>query len=207
MDSVEVKNKKDLERKDAYINSLKNISPFKGTRYEKACLSKINFDDNDSILLSKWIDSPRDILYIYSPPGVGKTYFCAALLNYFIDKAWQSVFKKEKDLFIELQIQISEHRSADYLLQQISNYSILMIDDLGSTRSSPDGINLTEWQKEQIFYIVDHRIDFRMPTVITSNYSPNDLKSVFHERFISRIKSKDNTIIELKGPDYRLGER
>lgn len=189
------------------IAKLKKLSKFNNTRYEDASLSHIDFDECDSQLLSEWIYNPKDILYIYSPPGVGKTYFCSALFNHFCEKGIYIVFYKEKDFFADLHQEMTEHRSVDFRLKSISEYDFLMFDDLGSTRSGSDGLNLTDWQKDQLFSLVDYRVDRKMPTIITSNYSPDELKSVFHERFISRIKSKDNTIIELKGNDKRKGTK
>ena len=124
---------------------LKELSPFKATRYKDACLSKIDFDQEDSELLSRWIAAPKDILYLYSPPGVGKTYFCSAIYNHFASKGFYVCFYREGDFFSELHRCINEKTSADYRLSAIAEYEFLMFDDLGSTRSSPDGLNLTGW--------------------------------------------------------------
>jgi len=43
-----------------------------------------------------------------------------------------------------------------------------------------------------------------LPTIITSNYSIEEFKEIYHKRVASRLFSKENTVIEiLDGEDFR----
>src|SRR5919107_847732 len=67
--------------------------------------------------------------------------------------------------------------------------------DLGSERP-------TEWVKERIFVIVNHRYREALPTVFTSNIGPKDLAEQLGERTASRIIAMCDWI-SLEGDDYR----
>jgi len=48
----------------------------------------------------------------------------------------------------------------------------------------PRGLN---WLEEQLYLILDFRVQRRMPTILTSNYSPRQLKKLFSERLQRRL--------------------
>lgn len=177
-------------------------NPFTGTIYEDACLSKISFDEDQSEILSKFIDNPKNILYVHSPSGVGKTYFCAAVTNMRFSEKKYCWYMEEKDLFLKLK---SEGYDQLASLKNICENEFLILDDLGSTRGNDQDPDkwLTSWQKDVLFSYVDERVKYGLPTIITSNYSIHDLSPIFHERFISRLSAKKNIIMKLKGDDRR----
>ena len=73
------------------------------------------------------------------------------------------------------------------------------MDDIRSTQG-------TEFQKECLLSFVDQRSLMQFPTVITSNCLMSDLNQEYHPRFISRLKDKRNTIIELNWVDKRQND-
>jgi DNA replication protein DnaC len=172
--------------------------------YKDACLSKIDFDDGDSARICNWLEKPRNLLYIYSDPGVGKTYLAAAITNMFLDQKKYCWYMSEQEFFNKLRSCVTDGGSYSEKIKMMSENHFLILDDLGSTRGDEDQKQwLTPWQKEVHFAFLDNRVMSGLPTVITSNYSPHDLKNIFHERYISRILSNKNTIIKLKGSDKR----
>ena len=180
------------------------INPFTNSIYEKACLSQIDFDEQQTEVLQKWLENPNNILFIYSPPGVGKTHFSAAITNMRFSQKRYCWYMSENDLFKKLRACIADDGDYSTLLNMMCENEFLILDDLGSTRSqSADKSGMTEWQKEVLFTYVDNRVSSGLPTVITSNYSIADLGQIFHERFTSRLGASKNIIMKLKGSDKR----
>ena len=62
-------------------------SDFKiGKRYQDAQLSQIDFPPEVMVQLNEWVKHPKGMLIFIGNPGIGKTHFCAALYNYYINK-------------------------------------------------------------------------------------------------------------------------
>lgn len=178
------------------------ISPFKGSKYESASLSQVDLEDRCSNIILKWIQNPKDILFIHSSPGIGKTHLCAAITHFFLDRQLPVYYMKEKTLFERLRAEIADGSNEERYLMYLCENEFMILDDICSTRNNSD-YGMTDWQKDILFTFLDYRITSRFPTVITSNYSIDDMRKMFHERFISRLEAANNTIIHLKGYDKR----
>ncbi len=72
----------------------------------------------------------------------------------------------------------------------------MIYDDLGST-------GITDWRKEIIFEMIDYRYSSMKPTIITTNLSVSEIKKTYHDRVLSRMFAKENTIIIIDGDDKR----
>ena len=179
-------------------------NPFHGTQYENACLSKIDFDQEQLDILSKYVQNPKGFLYVYSGTGVGKTYFCAAITNMKINEQKRYCWYQDESSFYNnlFNKMNSKSESTDEEIKKMTEQEFLIYDDLGClTFSDPAKKN---WHRDVLFSLIDGCGNQMTPMVITSNYAPDDLYGVFHERFVSRIKDRRNTIIKLKGEDKRL---
>ena len=75
----------------------------------------------------------------------------------------------------------------------------VIYDDLSST-------GVTEWRKEIVFEMIDYRYSSMKPTIITTNLTPAEIKQTYHERVLSRMFAKENTIIIIDGKDNRKTE-
>jgi DNA replication protein DnaC len=106
----------------------------------------------------------------------------------------------EKELLSRIRQSISEDSKGDYAkhLSYLIDDELVIIDDIGSTGTS-------DFRKEILFDILDFRYNSMLPTVLTSNYSSNEVAKLFHGRVHSRMFAKENTIIEIHdGVDNRL---
>src|ERR671917_458434 len=83
----------------------------------------------------------------------------------------------------------------DEWMDAVQNADFLILDDLGSER-------VTDWVRERIFVIVNHRYRESLPTIFTSNIGPKDLAQLLGERTASRIIAMCDWIA-LEGEDYR----
>src|ERR671916_217508 len=86
-------------------------------------------------------------------------------------------------------------RNLDEWMDAVQNADFLILDDLGSER-------VTDWVRERIFVIVNHRYRESLPTIFTSNIGPKDLAQQLGERTASRIIAMCDWIA-LEGEDYR----
>ena len=169
---------------------------FKNTCYEDACISKIEFQEDQGERILKWLSNPKDILFIYSEPGLGKTYLTSAIINYYDPKPIYYV--EEKTLFDKMRNAIAEGKNAIGELESICDNYFMIFDDMMSYRQQS-----SEWSYQIHFAFIDNRMKYRRPTIITSNLSPEEIGKFYHERFVSRLTAADNTVIKLTGLDMR----
>lgn len=171
----------------------------KGEEYQKAHLSKLNLPENCLQIISDWCKTNKNMLIFLGNPGVGKTYFCAAYINYLIEKKKVFRYMHEKDFFGKLREAINKDWNYEVEIAKFCASEYLIIDDIGSSQ-------MTEFQKEALLSLVDHRSQSRLPTVITSNHFIRDLEHKFEPRFCSRLRDQRNTIIELNWLDKRTNK-
>lgn len=179
-----------------------NLSPFKNTRFEEASLSKLDLDEEQAEQISQWLYDPTNFCYIYSSPGYGKTYLCAAVVNHFYERDIPAYYINEEKLFSDLR-GLMKDNNVEWRMETIKDAFFLILDDVGSSRSDNEDQRMTIWQKDILFQIIDYRYSKNLATLIISNYSPQDLTSVFHERMVSRLTASENLIIKIKGFDRR----
>ena len=103
--------------------------------------------------------------------------------------------------FIE-KIRQSMEMKGDYnqAVEYQADHEFLILDDLGST-----GLENKPWRVEVIFSLVDLRKQRTLPTIFTSNLTPNEIKEILGHRIYSRLFANTNCFIDMFDyPDYRL---
>ena len=136
-------------------------------------------------------------LYFCGGVGTGKTHLAVAVMNELIrKKRTPSLFVTVPELLDNLRETYNKPgRNLDEWMDAVQNAEFLVLDDLGSERP-------TEWVRERIFVIVNHRYREALPTVFTSNIGPKDLAEQLGERTASRIIAMCDWIA-IEGDDYR----
>lgn len=140
----------------------------------------------------------KNFLVYCGSPGIGKTYLCAALIEFALLNFDSFRYWKEQDLLTRVRASIEEYKG-DYLdtLKQLLDDDLIFIDDIGSS-----GVN--QWREEIFFAAIDQRYNSMKPTVITSNFTVEQMKKIYHPRVSSRLFSHDSIVIEiLDGVDLR----
>lgn len=115
-------------------------------------------------------------------------------------------FRKAKCLFIsfvEMFVEINTAAMGDdgkfALLEKYAkgrNYDCICFDDLGAEK-------LTDAKRENLYYIIDSRYREMLPTIITSNFTINEISEV-EPRIASRL-AEMGKILQFNGKDYRKG--
>ncbi len=136
-------------------------------------------------------------IYFCGDVGVGKTHLAVAVMNELIQrKRVPSLFVTVPELLDNLRGAYNDPgRDLDEWMETVKNADFLVLDDLGSERA-------TDWVRERIFVVVNHRYREALPTIFTSNIGPKDLAEQLGERTASRIIAMCDWI-SLEGDDYR----
>jgi len=98
--------------------------------------------------------------------------------------------------------EFDQSAEAEYLLDPVGSLTttpVLVLDDLGRTRA-------TEWAMEILFGLVDGRYSAGRRTIVTSNYTPNELAGRGFDAIVSRLV-EDSNVVAIKASDYRLERR
>jgi DNA replication protein DnaC len=116
--------------------------------------------------------------------GSGKTFLACAIANALMKLDVQVLFLVVPDLLDELRATYSRRDKQDAteqdLLDMARSVPVLILDDLGAH-------NYTDWTSNRIFSIVNYRMNYKLPTIITTNLGIDKLGEYLGERTSSRL--------------------
>jgi DNA replication protein DnaC len=120
-------------------------------------------------LVAGWSSLDGTGLYLYGPVGVGKSHAAAALVK----KAWMEQFRAGRSAHavwlnvpsaILATLAAFGRRSADAskAWDEAQSSSVLVLDDIGVEDPK-------DWVRARLYGLVEHRLQHRLPTIVTSN--------------------------------------
>jgi len=126
--------------------------------------------------------------------GCGKTHLAAAIANYAVEMGVPTLFLTVPDLLDMLRFSYdSEDTTFENRFNEIRNASLLVLDDFGTQ-------NATGWAQEKLFQILNYRYINKLPLVITTNLSLDEIEA----RIRSRLADPELvTAVRIIAPDYR----
>lgn len=130
-------------------------------------------------------------LMLVGQVGSGKTFLAAAICNELIDAEMEVMFMVVPDFLDELRAWFSKSNKgfkenmAETLekeppMEKARRVPLLVLDDLGAH-------NYTDWTRNTIYSLLNYRMNYRLPLIITTNLSLQELDNYLGERTTSRI--------------------
>lgn len=119
-------------------------------------------------------------LYIWSAtPGTGKTFLaCCILQSLLVKHDLRSRFITDSDYINLVGEGYKRNIGAEDSSEIYRSCDLLILDDLGSCKSG-------DWQKQELFRLINHRLDNRLMTIYTSNLAPENQN--LDDRIIDRV--------------------
>jgi DNA replication protein DnaC len=169
-----------------------------GPRFQNVHIAKCDKIPQHTIDLGiDWCQKPHSLL-IHGPAGRGKTHFTYCLVREAIRRFGLHYVRwtKSKALDDRILQAFSQYGDTTYTIRQYCDPGILFIDDFGVDRSS-------ERTERDYYELIDTRWENMLPTIITTNLTPELLEEKYGSRIFSRLK--DSKWIRFDGPDLRGG--
>ena len=170
--------KREMEEENAYS---KNIYFFKIPEILKSASFKNIYKDDKNRLeivkkIKKFYDEYKDNkvgkgIYLTGNFGSGKTYLLAALFNELAKLNVKSAIIYFPEFLRSLKAGFGEGDEYQELFASVRNAPLLLIDDIGAER-------VTEWARDEVLGpILQYRMENRLPTFFTSNYTKQELEA------------------------------
>ncbi|MBE2998729.1 ATP-binding protein [Nocardiopsis sp. HNM0947] len=138
-------------------------------------------------------------LMLWGGTGTGKTHAAYGAVRRIALKGparFAFVATTFPDLYAALRPGAATDEERERHLRRVLNVPLLLLDDLGTTKSSA-------WTEEVTYRIVNQRYNRMLPTLITSNPPPAALPELLGDRIASRLIEM-TTRVEMNGQDRRL---
>jgi DNA replication protein DnaC len=126
--------------------------------------------------------------------GCGKTHLAAAIANFAVGIGVPTLFLTVPDLLDNLRFAYgAEDITFEARFDEIRNAQLLVLDDFGTQNATP-------WAQEKLFQILNYRYINRLPLVVTTNLSLEQLEA----RIRSRLLDPELvSTVRIQAPDYR----
>lgn len=164
-----------------------NFNTVKGT--EKAF-------NEAKLYADRFSEAKKGIMFV-GTTGSGKTHLACAIGNALLNEAYEVRFKRAVDLPLHIRGTYSaesEQTEADIILP-LQKCQLLIIDDLGADTD-------TEWKTSIWLSIIDYRINYSLPTIVTTNLNEREMLTRFDKRVSDRLLGAYHKIT-ITAPSYR----
>lgn len=115
--------------------------------------------------------------------GSGKTHLAASMANRLVEQGIDVQFFVVPEFLDQLRASYRrENEGLDEadIIRRAYDVPVLLFDDMGAH-------NFTAWVENKLFTIINHRYNYQLPTVITTNLDVNELHQNIGERTVSRL--------------------
>ena len=126
-------------------------------------------------------------LLLAGAPGSGKTHLAVAIAGDSKARGQEVFYTDVPGLLDRLRTAYGPNSQIgfDELFEHIRNVELLVLDDLGAENSTP-------WAEEKLLQVIVHRHQQRLPTVITTTHTMDELERA-RPRIASRLLDQDGS--------------
>jgi len=143
--------------------------------------------------------SPEGWLVFMGDTGCGKTHLASAIVNYCYQAGKPALFVVVPEFLDHLRSTFSPDSKVSYdqLFESVKAAPLLVLDDFGEQST-------TAWAREKLYQVFNYRYNGRLPTVITTRYSLQEILDDILSSISSRlVDPKISTPFNIMAPDYR----
>jgi DNA replication protein DnaC len=139
--------------------------------------------------------SPEGWLILLGVNGCGKTHLAAAIANYQLEHGKPVLFVVVPDLLDHLRSTFSPDSKISYdeFFEQIKETPLLILDDFGEQSATP-------WAQEKLYQLINYRYNARLPMVVTSCLSLEEIEPRISSRMVD---PRISLVLNIDAPDYR----
>lgn len=121
-------------------------------------------------------------IMLYGKSDMGKTGALSPLFLHYVKRGLPGLWVQYNDLLAALKQ--FEGGKVEERVSAAKHTEFLFIDDFGDPSALRQA---TDYAREVMFRIIDHRNNYQKPTFITSNLTPAKLSEQFGERIVKRL--------------------
>ncbi|MCX7912772.1 MAG: ATP-binding protein [Dehalococcoidales bacterium] len=154
-------------------------------------------------LAFEFAKNPDGWLVFMGETGCGKTHLAAAIVNYRYEKGEPALFVVVPDFLDHLRSAFSPESKVSYdeLFESVKTAPLLVLDDFGEQSTNP-------WVKEKLYQLINYRYNRRLPTVITTRLSLDEIMAEVDSSISSRLVDRQISVtFNIIAPDYRTERR
>lgn len=142
----------------------------------------------------RFAQNPHGWLVLQGGYGCGKTHLAAAIANFAVSVGMPTLFLTIPDLLDTLRFTYDDPTATfEGRFEEIRTAGLLVLDDFGTQ-------NATGWAQEKLFQIINYRYINRLPTVVTTNLSMEQIEG----RIRSRLEDPELvSLVRILASDFR----
>jgi DNA replication protein DnaC len=143
--------------------------------------------------------NPEGWLVFMGETGCGKTHLAAAIVNYRYEMGKPALFVVVPDFLDHLRSAFNPESKVSYdqLFESVKTAPLLVLDDFGEQSTNP-------WVKEKLYQLINYRYNSRLPTVITTRLSLDEIKEEVDSSISSRLVDRNISVtFAIIAPDFR----
>lgn len=147
--------------------------------------------------------NPEGWLVFMGETGCGKTHLAAAIVNYRYEIGKSALFIVVSDFLEYLRSAFSpqSQESHDQLFESVKLTPLLVLDDFGEH-------SMTPWVKEKLYQLINYRYNAQLPTVITTQYSLDQIMGKVDPSISSRLADRRISVtFNITATDFRTERR
>lgn len=143
------------------------------------------------------LGAQQENLLLLGEVGRGKTFLACAIANVAVAAKVSVVYFTFSEFLDLLRLhKFDDDEDYRHGMQRLLDADLIVLDDLGAEK-------VTEFVAQELFNIINHRINSRKPIIVSTNLTPTKIEEVYGARIASRLIHGSKSL-PLRGSDVRL---